>query len=61
MPGTGTALGVNGATELLIANVRDKRMTVSTAADPCFNRNCNEQYLDLKRYASPEGLDKIMQ
>jgi hypothetical protein len=61
VPGTGTALGVNGATELLIANFRDKHMTVATAANPCFNTDCNVQYLDVSRYASPEGLSKIAQ
>ncbi len=61
VPGTGTALGVNGATELLITNFRDKHMTVATAEGPCFNTNCNAQYLDVSRYASPEGLTKIAQ
>jgi hypothetical protein len=40
VPGTGTALGVNGATELLIANFRDKHMTVATAADPGVYTDC---------------------
>jgi hypothetical protein len=60
-PGAGTALGVNGATDLLITNFRDKHMTMATAESPCFNTNCNAQYLDVTRYASPEGLSKIAQ
>ncbi len=61
VPGTGTALGVNGANELLIANFKDKHLTVSTAEHPCFNGDCRRQYLDVSRYASPEGLSKIAQ
>ncbi len=61
VPGTGTALGVNGATELLITNFKDKHMTVATAEAPCFNTDCDAQYLDVSRYASPEGLSKIAQ
>jgi hypothetical protein len=61
VPGTGTALAVNGATELLIVNFKDKHMTVGTAASVCFNADCNSQYLDTSRYASPEGLSKIAQ
>jgi hypothetical protein len=61
VPGTGTALGVNGATDLLIVNFKDKHMTASTAANPCYNTDCSAQYLDLSRYASPEGLSKIAQ
>ena len=36
-------------------------MTAATAANPCFNTDCNAQYLDMSRYASPEGLSKIAQ
>ncbi|MGA7761809.1 MAG: DUF1329 domain-containing protein [Candidatus Binataceae bacterium] len=61
VPNTGTALGVNGATDLLIVNFKDKHMTAATAASPCFNTDCNAQYLDASRYASPEGLSKIAQ
>jgi len=61
VPNTGTALGVNGATDLLIVNFKDKHMTAATAANPCFNTDCNAQYLDATRYASPEGLSKIAQ
>jgi hypothetical protein len=61
VPGTGTALGVNGANELLIANFKDKHLTVSTAEHPCFNSDCSAQYLDASRYASPDGLSKIAQ
>jgi Protein of unknown function (DUF1329) len=61
VPDTGAALGVNGATELLVVNFRDKHLTVATAANPCFNTDCNAQYLDIGRYASPEGLSKIAQ
>jgi hypothetical protein len=61
VPGTGAALAVNGATELLIVNFKDKHMTVATAANVCFNTDCNAQYLDRDRYASPEGLSKIAQ
>lgn len=61
VPGTGDALAVNGATELLIVNFRDQHMTVATAANVCFNTDCNAQYLDISRYASPEGLSKIAQ
>jgi hypothetical protein len=61
VPDTGTALGVNGATDLLIVNFKDKHMTAATAANPCFNTDCNAQYLDVTRYASPEGLSKIAQ
>jgi hypothetical protein len=61
VPNTGAALGVNGATELLIVNFKDQHMTVATAANPCFNTDCNAQYLDASRYASPEGLSKIAQ
>jgi hypothetical protein len=61
VPDTGTALGVNGATDLLIVNFKDKHMTAATSADPCFNTDCNAQYLDASRYASPEGLSKIAQ
>ena len=61
VPNTGTALGVNGATDLLIVNFKDKHMTAATAANPCFNTDCNAQYLDVSRYASPEGLSKIAQ
>jgi Protein of unknown function (DUF1329) len=61
VPGTGAALAVNGATELLIVNFKDKHITVATAANVCFNMDCNAQYLDRGRYASPEGLSKIAQ
>ena len=61
VPDTGTALGVNGATDLLIVNFKDKHMTAATAASPCFNTDCNAQYLDASRYASPEGLSSIAQ
>ncbi len=61
VPDTGTALGVNGAIELLIVNFKDKHMTMSTAGHPCFNTDCNAQYLDARRYASPDGLNKIAQ
>jgi len=61
VPGTGTALGVNGATDFLITNFRDKHVTVATVEGPCYNTDCNAQYLDVSRYASPEGLSKIAQ
>lgn len=61
VPGTGDALAVNGATELLIVNFRDRHMTVATAASVCFNTDCNARYLDTSRHASPEGLGKIAQ
>jgi hypothetical protein len=61
VPRTGDALAVNGATELLIVNFRDRHMTMATAANVCFNSDCNAQYLDISRYASPEGLSKIAQ
>jgi len=61
VPDTGAALGVNGATELLIVNFKDKHLTVATTAHPCFNTDCDAQYLDISRYASPEGLSKIAQ
>ena len=61
VPDTGAALGVNGATELLIVNFKDKHLTVATTAHPCFNTDCNAQYLDTGRYASPQGLSKIAQ
>jgi hypothetical protein len=34
---------------------------VATAEGPCFNTDCDAQYLDVSRYASPEGLSKIAQ
>ncbi len=61
VPNTGVALGVNGANDLFIANFKEKHLTVSTAQQPCFNGDCNPQYLDISRYASPEGLSKIVQ
>jgi hypothetical protein len=61
VPDTGAALGVNGGTELLVVNFKDKHLTVATAAHPCFNTDCNAQYLDTGRYASPQGLSKIAQ
>lgn len=61
VPDTGVALGVNGAAELLVANFKDRHLTMATAEDPCFNTDCNAQYLDISRYASPEGLNKIAQ
>lgn len=61
VPDTGAALGVNGANELLVVNFKDKHVTVSTAEHPCYNGDCNSKYLDISRYASPEGLSKIAQ
>jgi hypothetical protein len=61
VPDTGAALGVNGANELLIANFKDKHLTMSTAEHPCFNSDCRPQYLDVSRYASPDGLSEIAQ
>jgi len=61
VPDTGTALGVNGAIELLIVNFKDRHMTVTTATSPCFNRDCGAQYLDADRYANLDGLSKIAQ
>ena len=61
VPDTGAALGVNNGTELLVVNFKDKHLTVATAAHPCFNTDCNAQYLDAGRYASPQGLSKIAQ
>jgi hypothetical protein len=61
VPDTGAALGVNGGTELLVVTFKDKHLTVATAAHTCFNTDCNAQYLDTGRYASPQGLSKIAQ
>lgn len=58
---TATAPGVNGATDLLIVNFKDKHLSTSTVVNPCYNTDCNAQYLDVSRYASPEGLSKIAQ
>jgi len=46
----------------LLVNFRDKHATVSPYMRSCLDDACAAAgYLDLSRYASPEGLMKIMQ
>ncbi len=61
VPQTGVALGANGATLDSIVNFKDKHLTISTVEQPCYNTDCSTGYFDVGRYASPEGLMKIVQ
>jgi hypothetical protein len=46
----------------LLVNFRNRHVTVSPYLRSCLDRECSAAgYLDLSRYASPEGLMKIMQ
>jgi hypothetical protein len=46
----------------LLVNFRNKHVTVSPYLRSCLDDDCSPAgYLDLSRYASPEGLMKIMQ
>jgi hypothetical protein len=61
VPQTGVALGANGATLDSIVNFKDKHLTISTVEEPCYNTDCSASYFDVERYASPQGLMKIVQ
>jgi Protein of unknown function (DUF1329) len=61
VPSTGVALGINGATDVFLVNFKDRHLTVATTEGVCYDTDCSPQYLDIDRYASPEGLTKIAQ
>jgi hypothetical protein len=44
-----------------IVNFKDKHLTISTVEEPCYNTDCGASYFDVERYASPQGLMKIVQ
>jgi hypothetical protein len=45
-----------------LVNFANKHVTVSPGLKPCINSNCAKNgYLDIRRYASPEALMKIVQ
>ena len=44
-----------------IVNFKDKHLTISTVEEPCYNTDCSASYFDVERYASPQGLMKIVQ
>jgi Protein of unknown function (DUF1329) len=57
-----TAELLSGLNTGLLVNFRNKHVTVSPYLRPCVNTECAEEgYLDISRYASPEGLAKIVQ
>jgi hypothetical protein len=45
-----------------LVNFINKHVTVSPGLKPCVNSDCaKDGYLDIRRYASPEALMKIVQ
>jgi hypothetical protein len=45
-----------------LVNFINKHVTVSPGLKPCVNADCaSDGYLDIRRYASPEALMKIVQ
>ena len=64
IPGTSGDVAelLSGPTTGLLVNFRNKHVTVSPYLRSCLNSECaKDGYLDISRYASPEGLMKIMQ
>jgi hypothetical protein len=64
VPGTGGDMAelISGLNTGLLVNFRNKHVTVSPYLSPCLNTECaRDGYLDISRYASPEGLAKIVQ
>ena len=54
-------LGAGPNTSFLV-NFADKHLSISSALRSCINSECAKSgYLDVTRYASPEGLMKIVQ
>jgi hypothetical protein len=52
---------VTGPYTGLLVNFKDKHVTISPGLNSCVNAECaKDGYLDIKRYASPEGLMKIV-
>jgi hypothetical protein len=53
---------VTGPYTGLLVNFKGKHVTISPGLHSCVNTECvKDGYLDTKRYASPEGLMKIVQ
>jgi hypothetical protein len=53
---------LSGPNTGLLVNFRNRHVTVSPYLRPCLNTDCaKDGYLDISRYASPEGLMKIVQ
>jgi Protein of unknown function (DUF1329) len=53
---------LSGPNTGLLVNFRNRHVTVSPYLRACLNTNCSRDgYLDVSRYASPEGLMKIAQ
>jgi hypothetical protein len=53
---------LSGPNAGLLVNFRNRHVTVSPYLVSCFNIECSKDgYLDTSRYASPEGLMKIVQ
>jgi hypothetical protein len=45
-----------------LVNFTNKHVTVSPGLKPCINSDCaKDGYLDIRRYASPEAMMKIVQ
>jgi Protein of unknown function (DUF1329) len=53
---------LSGPNTGLLVNFRNRHVTMSPYLRPCLNTDCaKDGYLDISRYASPEGLMKIVQ
>jgi Protein of unknown function (DUF1329) len=61
IPSGGSALGTNGPQTGWSVNFGDKHATIALTETSCYDTDCDPQYLDASRYASPEGLMKIVQ
>ncbi len=64
IPGTGGDVAelLSGPNTGLLVNFRNRHITVSPYLISCLNIECSKDgYLDTSRYASPEGLMKIVQ
>ncbi len=53
---------VTGSNTSFLINFRDEHLSLEPSLHSCINADCaKDGYLDVSRYASPEGLMKIMQ
>jgi hypothetical protein len=53
---------VSGSNTSFLVNFKDKHISIDPSLRSCVNSDCvNDGYLDVTRYASPEGLVKIVQ
>jgi hypothetical protein len=57
----GQLLTISGNNTAYVVDFQDKHITIVVGLHVCVDGECAKTYLNISRYASPEGLMKIQQ